>query len=133
MMQQHIVRIAVISTILVGTMLFGVLGTGQTGPKAHEFSFVNTEIGGQVIWLPSVIVVRPGEHVVLHLMNKLPTVHGFSLDDYDIHAVAYTDGGPKLPAGGVRQVSFTAKEGFVSRFYCQFHKAHLGGQFVVFP
>ena len=132
MTQQHIVRSAVVSTILVGTMLFGILGTGQTGPKAHEYSLVNTEINGQVIWLPSVIVVRPGERVVLHLMNRLPAVHGFSIDDYDIHAVAYTNGGPNLPAGGVRQVSFIAQTGVVSRFYCQFHKAHLGGQFVVF-
>lgn len=132
-MSRGIPRTFVIGALFVGVMLFCTQGTGQTGPLPHEYMLINTEINGVVIWLPSVIVVHPGERVVLHLMNKLAAVHGLNIEDYDIHAVAYTDGGPSLPAGGIRQVTFIARKGLISRYYCQFHQAHIGGQIVVLP
>lgn len=130
---QRIVRTSIIGLVLASAALLGMPGISQTGPLIQEFTLVNTEIDGVVIWLPSVIVVHQGERVVLHLFNKLAVVHGLAIEDYDIYAVAYTDGGPNLPAGGIRQVEFIAKKGLVSRYYCQFHQAHLGGQIIVLP
>jgi len=129
----RMVRTTIVGVVLSSVILFCTQGVGQTGPLSREFTLVNTEVNGVVIWLPSVIVVHPGERVVLHLFNRLSAVHGLNLEDYDIHAVAYTDGGPNLPAGGIRQVEFIAKKGLVSRYYCQFHQAHIGGQIVVLP
>ena len=133
MMHRRMGRAVVIGALLAGATFFGVQGTGQTGPQAHEFTLVTAEISGVVFWLPSVIVVHPGERVVLHLINGLPAVHGLSIDDYGIHAVAWTAGSPDLPSGGVSAVTFIAKAGQVSRFYCQFHRSqrHIGGQIVV--
>jgi hypothetical protein len=130
----RIARTTIIGLVLAGITLLSTQGLGQTGPRAREFTLVNTEINGVVIWLPSVIVVHAGEHVVLHLFNKLAAVHGLNIEDYDIHAVAYTDGGPNLPAGGIRQVEFVARKGLISSYYCQFHQqTHIGGEIIVLP
>jgi nitrosocyanin len=97
----------------------------HTAPAAHEFTLVNVEANGAKIWLPSTIVVHPGEKVTLKLQNKLDAAHGFALDDYGIQTV--------VPASGNAQVTFTARKGTTSRFYCQLHPAHIGGQVAVLP
>ncbi len=123
-------RWRVIGSVAVG-LLVGLAGmlsvprTAYTVPPAHEFTLVNVEANGVKVWLPSAVVVHPGEKVTLKLQNKLDAPHGFALDDYGIQAV--------LPASGNAQVTFTARKGATSRFYCQLHPAHIGGQVAVVP
>ncbi len=95
----------------------------QPAPATGVFSVVNVEASGAKIWLPSTVVVRPGQQVTLKLENKLDAPHGFAIDDYAIHVV--------IPAKGAQAVTFTAKRGLTSRFYCQLHPAHVGGQIIV--
>ena len=129
-MDLRIVRIVTIGALLVG-VVFSMQGAGQKAPPPREFTLVNTEVNGIVIWLPSVIVVHPGERVTLKLINKVEAVHGFSIDAYDIHVIPYWEVGRLVPAGGVKEVTFIAKRRLVSRFYCQLHAGHIGGQIVV--
>ncbi len=123
-------RWRIIGSVAVG-LLVGLAGmlsvqrTAYTAPPAHEFTLVNVEANGVKVWLPSVVVAHPGEKVTLKLQNKLDAPHGFALDDYGIQAV--------LPASGNAQVTFTARKGATSRFYCQLHPAHIGGQVAVVP
>jgi len=84
----RIMRTTIVGLILVSLMLLGTQGTAQTGPLPRELTLVNSEVDGVVMWPPSVIVVHPGDRVVLHLYNTLAAVHGLNIDDYDIHAVA---------------------------------------------
>jgi len=98
-------------------------GPAQTAPGPGVFAVVNVEVSGAKIWLPSTIVVRPGQQVTLKLDNKLDAPHGFAIDDYAIQVI--------VPAGGRQDVTFTAKRGLTSRFYCQIHPPHVGGQIVV--
>ncbi len=109
---------------LVGLVaLLGLAGPAQTAPGTGVFAVVNVEVSGAKIWLPSTIVVRPGQQITLKLDNKLDAPHGFSIDDYAIQVI--------VPAGGTQDVTFTAKRGLTSRFYCQIHLPHIGGQIVV--
>lgn len=103
--------------------LVGLAVPAQTAPGTGTFAVVNVEVSGAKIWLPSTIVVRPGQLVTLKLDNKLDAPHGFSIDDYAIQVV--------VPAGGTQDVTFTAKRGLTSRFYCQIHPPHVGGQIIV--
>ena len=107
--------------VIVGFTMTGAHAVGSQ-PSPHTFSLVNVLASGAKVWLPSAVVVRPGEHVTLKLENKLDEAHGFSIDEYGIQVV--------VPAKGTQQVTFTAKRG-VARFYCQLHPAHIGGQMVV--
>ncbi len=121
MSQRGILRVLGIGMI-VGATLIGVHTVAQTASPARTFTLDNVEVSGVKVWLPSVVVVHPGEQVTLKLDNKLDAVHGFSIDEYGIHVV--------VPAGGSQEVKFTAKRG-ASRFYCQLHPAHLGGDVIV--
>jgi len=121
MIQRGILRVLGISMI-VGATLISVHTVAQTASPARTFTLDNVEASGVKVWLPSVVVVHPGEQVTLKLDNKLDAVHGFSIDEYGIHVV--------VPAGGSQEVKFTAKRG-ASRFYCQLHPAHLGGNVIV--
>ncbi len=115
----------VLGLVAVGGLaaLLGLSTPAQPAPATGVFSMVTVEASGAKIWLPSTVVVRPGQQVTLRLENKLDAPHGFAIDDYAIHVV--------LPAGSSQEVTFTAKRGLTSRFYCQLHPAHIGGQIVV--
>ena len=108
--------------VIVGVTLMSVHMVAQTASPARAFTLDNVEASGVKVWLPSAVVVHPGDQVTLTLENKLDAVHGFSIDEYGIQVV--------IPAGGTQEVKFTAKRG-ASRFYCQLHPAHLGGYVVV--
>ena len=80
--------------LLVGfTGMLSVQRAAHTAPSAPEFTLVNVETNGVKVWLPSVIVVHPGEKVTLKLQNKLDAPHGFAVDDYGIQVV--------VPASGI--------------------------------
>ena len=123
-------RRRIVGIVVVG-LLVGFAGTlsvqqsAHTAPAAHEFTLVNVEANGVKVWLPSAIVVHPGEKVTLKLQNKLDAPHGFAIDDYGVQVV--------VPASGNAQATFTARKGATSRFYCQLHPAHIGGQIAVVP
>ena len=119
-MRRGFFRMCAIGAI-IGFSVAGAQAAGSA-PAPHTFSLVNVLASGAKVWLPSAIVVRPGEQVTLRLENKLDEAHGFAIDEYGIHAV--------VPAKGTQQVTFMAKRG-VARFYCQLHPAHIGGQVVV--
>jgi len=119
----HVPR-ALSAGLLLVALLLGLHTPAHTA-SAQTFSIVNVEASGAKIWLPSVIAVHPGDQVTLKLDNKLTDPHGFSIDDYNIHVV--------VPAGGTMDVTFTAKQGLTSRFYCQLHPAHVGGEVMVVP
>lgn len=121
MIQRGILRVLGIGMI-VGATLLSVHTVGQTASPVRTFTVDNVEVSGVKVWLPSVVIVHPGDRVTLKLDNKLGAVHGFSIDDYGIHAL--------VPGAGTQEVTFTAKRG-ASRFYCQLHPAHLGGNVIV--
>ena len=121
MMRLSVLRIICLVAI-VGVALADLPRVAQTASPARTVTLVNVEASGVKIWLPSTIVAHPGERVTLKLDNKLDAVHGFSMDEYGIHVV--------VPGAGTQEVTFTAKKG-TSRFYCQLHPAHIGGNVIV--
>ena len=123
-------RSRIIGTVVAGLLvgLAGMLGMQQTAHPAAStsvFTLVNVEANGVKVWLPSAIAVHPGQKVTLKLQNKLDAPHGFAIDDYGVQVV--------LAASGNGEVTFTARKGGTSRFYCQLHPAHIGGQVLVVP
>jgi len=108
--------------LIGGLALAGARGTVQAAPMAGTFTMVNVLASDAKVWLPSTIVVHSGEQITLVLDNKLDEAHGFAIDEYGVQVVVQ----PK----STQKVTFTAKPG-VSRFYCQLHPAHIGGQVVV--
>jgi nitrosocyanin len=108
--------------VIGGLALAGARGPAQAAPTPHAFTVVNVLASGAKIWLPSAVVVHSGEQITLTLDNKLDEAHGFSIDEYGVQVVVQ----PK----STQKVTFTAKPG-VSRFYCQLHPAHVGGQVIV--
>jgi nitrosocyanin len=108
--------------LIGGLALAGARGAAQAAPTAGTFTMVNVLASDAKVWLPSTIVVHSGEQITLILDNKLDEAHGFAIDEYGIQVVVQ----PK----STQKVTFTAKPG-VSRFYCQLHPAHIGGQVIV--
>jgi plastocyanin len=129
------VRTGAIWLLLVSMVFVGMQSTGHAASSPREeFTVISAKINDVAIWLPSTIVVHSGERVTLRLINTVDAVHGFSVDDYEIHGIPYNSGGRIVPAGGVKEVTFIAKKGLVSRYYCQLHpERHIGGQIVVLP
>jgi nitrosocyanin len=121
----RVIGIAVVGLLVGFAGMLSVQRAAHTAPTGPEFTLVNVEANGVKVWLPSVIVVHPGEKVTLKLQNKLDAPHGFAIDDYGVQVV--------LPASGTGEVTFTARQGKTSRFYCQLHPAHVGGQVIVLP
>ncbi len=123
-------RSRIIGTVVVGLLvgfagMLGIQRAAHPATPAPVFTLVNVEANGVKVWLPSAVVVHPGEKVTLKLQNKLDAPHGFAIDDYGVQVV--------LPASGNGEVSFTARKGATSRFYCQLHPAHIGGQVITLP
>lgn len=108
--------------LVAGLALAGTRGPAQAAPSPRAFTMVNVLASGAKVWLPSAVVVRRGEQITLTLDNKLEEAHGFAIDEYGIQVV--------VPPKSTQKVTFTAKPG-VSRFYCQLHPAHVGGQVIV--
>ena len=108
---------------LIGALaLAGAHGPAQAAPTPRAFTMVNVLASSAKIWLPSAVVVHRGEQITLTLDNKLDEAHGFAIDEYGVQVVVQ----PK----STQKITFTAKPG-VSRFYCQLHPAHVGGQVIV--
>ena len=96
-------------------------------PGEKKFTLVSEQIGDTKFWLPSTIVVEPGDKVTLTLKNELPgaaVTHGFELPAFNISEVVTRGEKPKV-------VHFTADKAGIYPYYCQLHGAHVGGQLVV--
>ncbi len=104
-------------------------GSSDVGPGEKKFTVVAEQIGDSKFWLPSTIVVEPGDKVTLNLKNEIPgsaTTHGFELPGFKISEIVTRGEKPKV-------VHFTADKPGIYPYYCQLHPAHIGGQLVVEP
>jgi len=139
------VAIRTLGMVAVGAIAIGsiVTASAQEQPKAEasvastqaaaevgvkKFTLVSEQIGDTKFWLPSTIVVEPGDKVTLTLKNEVPgtaVTHGFELPQYKISEVV-TRGKPDV-------VHFTADKPGIYPYYCQLHPAHIGGQLIVEP
>ena len=103
-------------------------GSSEAAPGEKKFTLVSEQIGDTKFWLPSTIVVDPGDKVTLTLKNEVPgaavATHGFELPAFHISEVVTRGEKPKV-------VHFTADKPGVYPYYCQLHGAHVGGQLVV--
>jgi nitrosocyanin len=102
-------------------------GSSEVAPGEKKFTLVSEQIGDTKFWLPSTIVVEPGDKVTLTLKNELPgaaVTHGFELPAFNISEVVTRGEKPKV-------VHFTADKAGIYPYYCQLHGAHVGGQLVV--
>ncbi|HKX04988.1 MAG TPA: cupredoxin domain-containing protein [Methylomirabilota bacterium] len=120
-MRREFVRGLAVAAI-AGMILVSLHAKAQTASAGRTINMINVQLSGTNIWLPSSIVVSPGERVTLKLDNKVDAQQGFAINEYGIAVV--------LPAKSTQEVSFTAKKG-ASRFYCQLHPAHIGGNVIV--
>ena len=79
----------IIGTVAVGLLvgfagMLGIQRAAHPASPAPVFTLVNVEANAVKVWLPSAIVVHPGEKVTLKLQNKLvayPAIGEF-LDRY---------------------------------------------------
>jgi plastocyanin len=104
-------------------------GSSEAAPGEKKFTIVAEQLGDTKFWLPSTIVVEPGDKVTLTLKNEIPgtsVTHGFELPAYKISEVVTRGEKPKV-------VQFTADKSGIYPYYCQLHAAHVGGQLVVEP
>ena len=86
---------------------------------------VAVEVGGVKFWLPSTIVVKKGDDVVIDAVSKVPganSVHGFALQDFGVAEVVDGKG---------KEIRFRADKVGVFPITCHMHPAHVGGQLVV--
>jgi plastocyanin len=104
-------------------------GSSAPAPGEKKFTLVSEQLGDTKFWLPSTIVVEPGDKVTLTLKNEVPgtsVTHGFELPAYNISEVVTRGEKPKV-------VHFTADKAGIFPYYCQLHPGHVGGQVVVEP
>ena len=104
-------------------------GSSDIAPGEKKFTLVSEQLGDTKFWLPSTIVVEPGDKVTLTLKNEVPgsaVTHGFELPAFKISAVVTRGDKPKV-------VHFTADKAGIYPYYCQLHPGHVGGQLVVEP
>ena len=104
-------------------------GSSEAAPGEKKFTLVSEQLGDTKFWLPSTIVVEPGDKVTLTLKNEVPgtaVTHGFELPAFKVSEVVTRGEKPKV-------VHFTADKAGIYPYYCQLHPGHVGGQLVVEP
>ncbi|MEK7702427.1 MAG: cupredoxin domain-containing protein [Nitrospirota bacterium] len=75
------------------------------------------------VWLPSTLTVHKGDKVKLTLKNNGTKDHGFTIDGLDLAEV--------IAMNQSKEVVIHADKAGAFQFFCQLHKAHVGGQIVV--
>lgn len=105
----------------VAVLLVSMTRSATAEPK--KLTLINVRLEGVKIWLPSSLVVRPGEEVELTLVNKLDDPHGFKLEAFGIEEV--------VQPNAQTTVKFTAAKAGAHHYICQMHPAHLGGNLLV--
>ncbi len=111
--------------VFVSAIALPFLGSSPAHAENRTFTEVAVEVNGVKAWLPSTLVVNKGDHVKIHLVNKIPgknSVHGFAIDGYKVEELVTSKG---------KDVEFVADKTGIFQMRCQLHPAHLGGQLVV--
>jgi nitrosocyanin len=85
------------------------------------------ELNGTKFWMPSTIVVKKGEDVVIQAKSLVPgppgaSVHGFAIEDFNVAEVVDEKG---------KEIRFKASKAGIFPIHCQMHPGHIGGQLVV--
>lgn len=86
---------------------------------------VAIETGGVKFWIPSTIIVKKGDDVVIDAVSKVPganSVHGFAIHDFKVAEVVDGKG---------KEIKFRADKAGIFPITCHMHPAHVGGQLVV--
>ncbi|MBI3859075.1 MAG: cupredoxin domain-containing protein [Thaumarchaeota archaeon] len=95
---------------------------------SNTAEFNDSEVGiSHDQFSPSTIVVNQGDTVTIHFYNTEdePEHHNFVLTAYGISV--------DLAQGEHRDITFTASQAGVFRFYCAYHLPTMTGQLVVLP
>ena len=85
------------------------------------------EVNGTKFWMPSTIVVKKGDDVVIQAKSLVPgapgtSVHGFAIEDFNVAEVVDAKG---------KEIRFKASKVGIFPIHCQMHPTHVGGQLVV--
>ena len=107
-----------LSVVLLG------MGTSASAFPA-KFKVYAVEVSGVKFWLPSNIVVKKGQKVIIQAQSKLEgpnPVHGFQIPAYKISEVVGKE---------AKKIEFKATQKGVFPINCHLHPAHVGGQLIV--
>jgi nitrosocyanin len=112
--------------ILLATAFF-TFSTPAAHAETRTIRAAAVEIGGAKFWLPSTIVVKKGDDVVIQAVSKVAgapgtTAHGFSIPAFKVEEVVDAKG---------KEIRFKADRAGIFPIQCQMHPAHFGGQLVV--
>lgn len=108
-----------------------VLAAGGVGADHHEtqgrvVQVVTTVVGGKNVFIPSTIVVMPGQPTTLSIFNTTDKPHGFRIPALKIEAI--------LPSQQEFVLSLPALEGGeVYEIGCHLHPPHRTATLVVLP
>lgn len=128
-----VVAMVISTTALVLPYASPTSTTPKTAPQTREFTVVSTtanfndEAVGvpHDIFVPTQLVVNQGDKVVIHFINTEdePENHTFTIDAYNINV--------DLGMGQKQDITFTATQAGMFRFYCTYHLPTMSGQLVV--
>lgn len=108
--------------LLIGLLFLSCLSAFA---EKKEFTVVNHEFKGTKQWLPGVLVAEVGDEIEIKLINKVPSgLHGFYIPSFDIKE--------NLKKDETKTIKFTANKPGVHSIKCHLHKAHVGGQLIVY-
>ena len=138
-----IVVALVISVLALGLAGFSIAQNASSqdssrynpAPVTKEFvvfsnvaEFNDTEVGiPHDQFTPSTLVVNQGDTVLIHFYNTEdePENHNFILAAYSINV--------DLAQNRHQDITFTASQAGVFRFYCSYHQPTMNGQLIVLP
>lgn len=119
-----------IAALLAAALLLATTGGARAAEEKAagkvSLTIVNVEYEGTKIWIPTTIVARKGDKVVLKLVSNVPSdpsQHGFAIPDYKVAEI--------VDRGQPKTMEFTADRTGVFPIICQLHPAHVAGQLLV--
>lgn len=104
-------------------VFFAAIGAAQAETRIIRAAAV--EVNGTKFWLPSTIIVKKGDDVVIQAVSKVPgagSAHGFAIADFKVAEVVDAKG---------KEIRFRADRAGIFPIHCHMHPAHIGGQLVV--
>ena len=125
-----VVSILVLAALALGCQ--GPRGSHDHGNHARHAGFadaptsiemVSTKVGGKNVFIPSTVVLTPGEGRTLSLFNTTEMPHGFKIPALGIEEV--------LPSQEEYVVELPALKPGVYAIGCHLHPPHRGGTLVV--
>lgn len=104
---------------LIGLFIVSSPGIVQAG-ESQEITLTARVEAGSKVWVPAAVTISKGKTATLRLENTTEAEHGFSIDELGITEVV----GPHQ----TKKVGLPTDKPGTYRFYCQLHKAHVGGE-----